>query len=82
MYGAGCDEEHLIRASAVRALAIFALFPSLRDDICYMENTLEAIIRCLVDGNLETRIKGSWALGNITNALLLNRYRKYALSIL
>lgn len=48
------------------------MFPTLRDDLCYIENTAEAVIRSMASTNLEIRVKGSWALGNITDTLLLN----------
>lgn len=70
--GASCDEECSIRAAAIRALAVYIMFPSLREDMCYIENTAEAVIRSMASTNLEIRVKGSWALGNITDTLLLN----------
>ena len=70
--GASCDEESSIKAAAIRAMAIYVLYPSLREDACYIENTTEAIVRSLEHGNLDICIKGSWALGNITDALLIN----------
>lgn len=89
------DEEAIVRASAVRALAIFVLFPSLKEgkiwptgfhftpkwlmahsftfpDICYIENTIEAIIKLMQDDSLPVRIKVSWALANITDVLVVN----------
>lgn len=66
------DDEPEVRGSAVRALAIFVLFPSLKEDICYIENTIEAIIKILYDENIYVRIKTSWALANITDVLVLN----------
>lgn len=61
-----------MKASAVRALAVYALFPSLRDDLCFVENTAESIIPLLKDGNLFVRVKASWAMGNISDALVAN----------
>lgn len=72
--GASCDEEFVIQAAAIRALAVYVMFPSLRDDPCYIENTAEAIIRSMANPNLDIRTKGSWALGNVTDTLLLNRF--------
>lgn len=87
------DEEPIVRASAVRALAILVLFPSLKEsmsseasyfiqlivygrisfaDICYIENTTEAIITLMQDDNLVVRIKASWALANVTDVLVVN----------
>lgn len=47
---------------------VFFLLP----DICYIENTIEAIIRLMQDDGLSVRIKVSWALANITDVLVVN----------
>lgn len=64
------DEDPIVRASAVRALAIFVLFPSLREDVCFIENTIEATLNILENDSVPVRIKSSWALANITDALV------------
>lgn len=66
------DDDAIVSAAAVRALAIFVLFPSLKEDICYIENTIEAILRILHNDSLSVRIKVSWALANITDVLVVN----------
>ncbi|XP_038119587.1 HEAT repeat-containing protein 6 [Culex quinquefasciatus] len=70
----GCtfDEDSGVGSAAVRALSVYILFPSLRGDLCYIENTVEAILRILRDPNVAARVKASWSLGNITDALVLN----------
>ncbi|XP_058066119.1 HEAT repeat-containing protein 6 [Anopheles bellator] len=70
----GCtfDDDSGIAAAAARALSVYILFPSLRDDACYVENTIDSILRILRDPNLNARIKTSWSLGNVTDALILN----------
>lgn len=72
--GSVYDTDHTIRAAAVRALAIYVMFPSMREDMCYVENTSEAIIRALQDGNMEVRVRTSWSLGIVSDALLANRF--------
>ena len=72
--GCGYDENISVRASAIRALAVYVVFPSLREDLCYIENTTESILRIIRDPNVLIRIKTSWALGNIVDALLMNKY--------
>lgn len=64
------SEETLVRAAAVRALAVFALYPSLRDDLVFIENTAELTLRLVKDSNLLVRVKSLWSLGNISDALL------------
>lgn len=70
----GCtfDDELVVQAAAVRALAIYIMFPSLRENVCFVENTSDAVIRSLQQDNLDIRIKGSWALANISDALVAN----------
>ncbi|XP_058828789.1 HEAT repeat-containing protein 6 [Topomyia yanbarensis] len=70
----GCtfDEDSLVSSAAVRVLSVYILFPSLRENICYIENTIDAIFRIMKDPNVIARVKASWSLGNITDALVLN----------
>uniref|UniRef100_A0A182Q6Z2 HEAT repeat-containing protein 6 n=1 Tax=Anopheles farauti TaxID=69004 RepID=A0A182Q6Z2_9DIPT len=71
----GCtfDDDSSVSSAAARSLSVYILFPSLRDDVCYVENTIESILRILQDPNLAARIKTSWSLGNATDALILNQ---------
>lgn len=68
--GCGCDNENVVQAAAVRALAVYVLFPSLKSNLCLIENTAETILRLMREPILQVRIKASWSLGNITDALL------------
>ncbi|XP_053684923.1 HEAT repeat-containing protein 6 [Sabethes cyaneus] len=70
--GSTCDEDSGVSSAAVRALSVYTLFPSLRDNMCYIQNTLEAIFRIIKDPNVAARVKASWSLGNITDAMVLN----------
>lgn len=47
-------------------------FEYIPTDICYIENTTEAIIKLMQDDSLQARIKASWALANITDVLVVN----------
>uniref|UniRef100_A0A2M4CGA3 HEAT repeat-containing protein 6 n=1 Tax=Anopheles darlingi TaxID=43151 RepID=A0A2M4CGA3_ANODA len=71
----GCtfDDDSIVAAAAARSLSVYILFPSLRDDACFVENTIEAILRVLRDPSQNARIKTSWSLGNVTDALILNQ---------
>ncbi|XP_023298527.2 HEAT repeat-containing protein 6 [Lucilia cuprina] len=64
------SEESMVRAAAVRALAVFALYPSLRGDLVFIENTAELTLRLVKDSNLVVRVKSFWSLGNISDALI------------
>uniref|UniRef100_A0A182K443 HEAT repeat-containing protein 6 n=1 Tax=Anopheles christyi TaxID=43041 RepID=A0A182K443_9DIPT len=75
----GCtfDDDSAVSSAAARTLSVYILFPSLRDDVCYVENTIESILRIMRDPNLTARIKTSWSLGNATDALILNQQHHF-----
>ncbi|XP_017136587.1 HEAT repeat-containing protein 6 [Drosophila miranda] len=70
----GCSsddaEEPLVRAAALRALAVFAHHPSLKANLVFVENVAELALRLTSDTQMAVRIKAAWALGNISDALL------------
>lgn len=66
------DEENTVRGAAVRALALCVLYPSLREDSGFVVDTAESILETLKDENLTVRVKASWSLGNLSDALVLN----------
>lgn len=68
----GCcfDEDPNVRSSSVRALSLYVLFPSLREDLCFIENTIESVLRIIKDQNLLSRTKSSFGLANIVDSLL------------
>ncbi|KAL7049255.1 hypothetical protein ACKWTF_003643 [Chironomus riparius] len=69
----GCcyDEDPIVKSSAVRALAVYVLFPSLREDLCFVENTTESVLRIIKDQNIVARTKASFGLANIVDGLLI-----------
>ncbi|XP_050301710.1 HEAT repeat-containing protein 6 [Anthonomus grandis grandis] len=72
LFAATKDEESTVRGAAVRALALCVLYPSLRDDPGFVVDTAESVLQALKDDNLNVRIKASWSLGNLSDALVLN----------
>ncbi|XP_022225337.2 HEAT repeat-containing protein 6 [Drosophila obscura] len=70
----GCSsddaEDALVRAAALRALAVFAHHPSLKANLVFVENVAELTLRLTSDSQVAVRIKAAWALGNISDALL------------
>ncbi|KAH8400458.1 hypothetical protein KR222_000449 [Zaprionus bogoriensis] len=70
----GCSSDdaadHLVRAAALRALAVYVLQPTLRADLVFVEHAAELALRLADDGQLAVRIKAAWALGNISDALV------------
>ncbi|XP_031353548.1 HEAT repeat-containing protein 6-like isoform X2 [Photinus pyralis] len=67
------DDDNNVRAATVRALAISVLYPSLRDDPGFVVDVALVIRRMLEDSSMVVRIKASWSLGNLSDALVLNK---------
>lgn len=63
-------EEPLVRAAALRAMAVYVLHPSLKGDLVFVENAAELSLYLVNDTQLVVRTKAAWALGNISDALL------------
>lgn len=70
--GLSCNEEPTVRSASVRILAVYALFPSMREDWCFVENTAELILPLMKETNLFVRIRACWSLANISESLLTN----------
>lgn len=73
LFACSRDDENTVKGTAVRALAICVLYPSLREDSGFVVDTAERIYSVLEDENFAVRVKCSWALGNLTDALVLNK---------
>ncbi|KAL3272750.1 hypothetical protein HHI36_014211 [Cryptolaemus montrouzieri] len=72
LFACSRDEENNVRGAALRALGISVLYPILREDAGFVADTAEAVYRSLKDENVAVRIKSSWALGNLSDALVIN----------
>ncbi|XP_060803157.1 HEAT repeat-containing protein 6 [Amyelois transitella] len=72
LVGSCSDPEPAVRAAAVRALAMLVMYPTLREDICFVSDCGENILRALAEPTLVVRTKAAWALGNLSDALVLN----------
>lgn len=66
------EDQYNVRAAAIRALGVCVTFAILRQDTGFVVDTAEALSRTLDDIHLVVRVKASWALGNFTDALVLN----------
>ncbi|RZC35907.1 HEAT repeat-containing protein 6 [Asbolus verrucosus] len=73
LFACSRDDENSVKGAAVRALAICVLYPSLREDAGFVVDTAETIHRVLQEENLTVKVKCSWSLGNLSEALVLNR---------
>ena len=76
LFGCSQDEEFLVRASAIRALAYCVFHESLRNDPIFIHDTALAAMRSLADTSLYVRTKASWSMGKFCDALVRNRQGK------
>ncbi|KAI8070052.1 armadillo-type protein [Gongronella butleri] len=65
------DEEASVRAAACRAIGVFTLFPTLREDECFVSDVATAILNGMEDSSLLVRLRASWAQGNLCDALVI-----------
>ncbi|XP_069767503.1 HEAT repeat-containing protein 6 isoform X2 [Narcine bancroftii] len=72
LLGLNHSEHPLVKAAAVRALGVYILFPSLRQDVMFVADTANAILTCLDDKSLNVRTKAAWSLANLTDTLIAN----------
>lgn len=72
LIGSCSDEEATVRAAAVRALAMLVMYRTLREDIGFVSDCGENILRALAEPTFVVRTKAAWALGNLSDALVLN----------
>uniref|UniRef100_S4R4P8 HEAT repeat-containing protein 6 n=1 Tax=Petromyzon marinus TaxID=7757 RepID=S4R4P8_PETMA len=72
LLGLSADESLQVKAAAVRALGVFLLFPSLREDVQFVSDAASAVLRCMEDPSFLVRTKAAWSLGNLTDTLITN----------
>lgn len=75
--GVSCSEEPTVKSASVRVLAVYALFPSMKGNLCFVENTAELILPLMKESNIFVRVRASWSLGNISESLLTNSSSNY-----
>lgn len=68
--GTSYDEDYLVKASAIRCLAIMVHFPILNEDVCFVDNTLELTKKMFTESNVQGKIKASWCLAHISDVLV------------
>lgn len=72
LLGLSADLAALVKESAARALGVYVLFPSQRADVSFVADASNAIISCMEDESPGVKVKAAWAMGNVTDALVLN----------
>ena len=65
------DENATARAAACRAIGVFILFPSLREDCTLIVDMANTVLDLCRDSNLNVRVRASWAVGNLSDSLVL-----------
>lgn len=72
LLGLTSDPDALVRDAAVHALGVYILFPCQRSDVSFVADAANVIITCTEDEVPNVRIRASWSIANVAEALLLN----------
>ncbi|XP_041979377.1 HEAT repeat-containing protein 6 isoform X1 [Aricia agestis] len=72
LVGSCGDADAAVRAAAVRALAMAVIYRTLREDMCFVCDCGENVLRALAEPSVVVRTKAAWALANLSDALVLN----------
>ncbi|RUS23174.1 armadillo-type protein [Endogone sp. FLAS-F59071] len=81
LLGLASDDDGNVRAAACRALGVFILFQDLREDPLFITDMAMAVLLQLADKNVLVRVRASWALGNLCDALVLQKNEKSAANV-
>ncbi|GFR20539.1 HEAT repeat-containing protein 6 [Trichonephila clavata] len=73
LLGLASDSNPNVRGAAIRCLGLFCLFPSLTEDPCFLDDVSDILVKSVEDPNVNVRFKASWSLGNLSDALFLNK---------
>ncbi|KAI8905299.1 armadillo-type protein [Powellomyces hirtus] len=63
------DEDPTVRAAACRTLGMYVGFTAVMEDVLFLSDVATTIPRLMSDANVGVRIRASWALGNLSDAL-------------
>ncbi|CAL1284894.1 unnamed protein product [Larinioides sclopetarius] len=73
LLGLASDSNPNVRGAAIRCLGLFCLFPSLNQDATFLDDVSVILIKSVEDPNVNVRFKASWSLGNLSDALFVNK---------
>ncbi|XP_071945428.1 HEAT repeat-containing protein 6-like [Antedon mediterranea] len=73
LLGLSNDEDHRVKASAIRALGVYILYPCLREDVMFVADSANSVLNALDDSVINVRMKAAWSLGNLSDALIVNK---------
>ncbi|KAJ3017651.1 HEAT repeat-containing protein 6 [Thoreauomyces humboldtii] len=63
------DDEQAVRAAACRTLGVYVSFPAVMEDVLFLSDVATTLPPLMSDGNVSVRIRASWAIGNLSDAL-------------
>jgi len=64
------DSSPLVRNAACRTVGVYAMFPTLHNDITFVTESIRILTSAFNDNNLNVRIRACWSLGNLCDALV------------
>ncbi|KAG2182672.1 hypothetical protein INT44_005652, partial [Umbelopsis vinacea] len=67
------DEHADVRAAACHALGVLVVFPSLREDPMFTSDVALAMLEQMEDKSLFVKVRASWTLANLCDALVLEQ---------
>ncbi|GFS93751.1 HEAT repeat-containing protein 6 [Nephila pilipes] len=73
LLGLASDSSPNVRGAAIRCLGLFCLFPSLTQDSAFLDDVSVILVKSVEDSNVNVRFKASWSLGNLSDALFINK---------
>ncbi|OWF39764.1 HEAT repeat-containing protein 6-like [Mizuhopecten yessoensis] len=71
--GLTSDDDRIVRSAAVRAVGVYVLYPCLREDVSFIADAANSILKSMADSSLNVRLKTAWSLANLCDALVLNK---------
>ncbi|XP_069136002.1 LOW QUALITY PROTEIN: HEAT repeat-containing protein 6-like [Argopecten irradians] len=71
--GLTSDDDRIVRSAAVRAVGVYVLYPCLREDVSFIADAANSILKSMTDTSLNVRLKTAWSLANLCDALVLNK---------
>ncbi|KAI8330801.1 armadillo-type protein [Choanephora cucurbitarum] len=71
LFSLSSDSDVHVKAAACRALGVFVSFESLREDPLFISDTIKAILSQKEDKSVLVRVRTSWSIANLCDALVL-----------
>ncbi|KAK7487937.1 hypothetical protein BaRGS_00020838 [Batillaria attramentaria] len=66
-------EDRLVVSAAVRVLGVYVLYPCLSQNVAFIADVANSILKCMAVPSVNVKIKAAWALGNLCDALVVNK---------